>query len=321
MPTAYVPRQVLSLRRLAIAAETPTVDNPRPDRPPSRSAQVARIIERRPQPCSRCTSRLVDSRSFCGAVFPDLGLSYTTINARVGSRRRMSSGSLVTTRRPRVCAQSTTVASITSVVPLAPQSWPADRAPKSSSATTSTAPDPSSLARRAWRRPSRQTCPITPTGTDTGSARSRARTMKPTAVRSERSNAMSAPASRVAPIAIPLDGRLPPARRRSAAPRFRRASSRAGHRDRRAWLAPRERPLRRPRCSVRVRTAPPCELLRRDRWGASLRSWPSVSYQPSYCETPARAELARVDRELKHLRAQVAMLEEQRAKLVAELPG
>jgi hypothetical protein len=38
-------------------------------------------------------------------------------------------------------------------------------------------------------------------------------------------------------------------------------------------------------------------------------------------ERRARAELARVDRELKHLRGQVAMLEEQRAKLVAELPG
>jgi predicted RNase H-like nuclease (RuvC/YqgF family) len=38
-------------------------------------------------------------------------------------------------------------------------------------------------------------------------------------------------------------------------------------------------------------------------------------------EKRARAELARVDRELRQLRAQVAMLEEQRAKLVAELPG
>lgn len=38
-------------------------------------------------------------------------------------------------------------------------------------------------------------------------------------------------------------------------------------------------------------------------------------------ERRARAELAGVDQELKRLRAQVAMLEEQRAKLVAELPG
>jgi len=38
-------------------------------------------------------------------------------------------------------------------------------------------------------------------------------------------------------------------------------------------------------------------------------------------EKRARAELARVDRELKRLRGQVAMLEGQRAKLVAELPG
>ncbi len=63
-------------------------------------------------------------------------------------------------------AHNTTDASITSCVPVAPQSCPVARALASSSGTTSTAGEPSKRTRRICRRPSRQACPTTLDGTE-----------------------------------------------------------------------------------------------------------------------------------------------------------
>ena len=174
-----------------------------PSRRPAPPPQRKRSVQGRPEPDRPCrVVRLVRERQ-------------TMTSSMVGSSRRKSSGSLVTTRWWRERAQSTTEASITSAVPATPQSWPAALAPRSSSATTAQELDPRSRARLAWRRPSRHTWPTTPAGTTNGSLRSRVRAIRRTTLLLPRSKPTRAPVSKVRPLTtnrLPGRPRLAPRR-------------------------------------------------------------------------------------------------------------
>ena len=93
-------------------------------------------------------------------------------------------------------AASTTDASMTSAVPAAPHSTPAARAPVSVSGSTRTPRAPSSRANLACRVPLLHTWPTTPAGTTTARCSCRAASMTAAVLRSPRSTAINAPASR-----------------------------------------------------------------------------------------------------------------------------
>ena len=114
-----------------------------------------------------------------------------------GSRRLRSSASPVTIASSRSRATITTDASMTSAVPLWPQSSPQARERCSSSGTIRTSSAARKRAKVAWRLPSRQACPTTPAGTRRASPRLSASASRAIIRLSPRSKAISAPASNV----------------------------------------------------------------------------------------------------------------------------
>lgn len=163
----------------------------------------------------------------------------------------------MTTGNPCVRAVTMTLASMTSFVPDRPQSWPAARAVRSSSACTTTSFEPSRRASVAWRAPPRQTWPTTPAGTRIVPPPRRISCTSTTTKRSSRSNAINAPASKTALTlradaparGVPDEPReiQPP----SSARRSPRASHRASCRDPRASCVARS-PQRRRRSTTQL---------------------------------------------------------------------
>lgn len=124
----------------------------------------------------------------------------------VGSSRRRSSGSEVTTACPCCRAQATTEAPTISLVRVVPQIRPASRARTSSRGSTATSSVSTSFASRACRLPSRHACASAPAGMTIAMPRARAPCRSNWIRRSPRAMAISAPASRVRPfiaLAVP----------------------------------------------------------------------------------------------------------------------
>lgn len=114
----------------------------------------------------------------------------------VGSRTSRSARSELITVASCRRAVSTTVASMTSVVPAVPHSTPAARAPGSVSGSTRTSRALSSRPSLAWRPPPLHAWPTTPAGTTTARCCRRATSITAAVSRSPRSIAIRAPASR-----------------------------------------------------------------------------------------------------------------------------